>query len=131
MSLKLDPGDPTPLWRQLELAVRRLVASGSLTAGQPMPSVRDMAQELGVNPATVSKGYQRLTEAGILEVRRGEGTYVSAGSANGDEAALARELRHAAERYAVDAATLGADVEQAVRELRAAWGALQRPRRRG
>ena len=77
-SLHVDSADAAPIWSQIEQGVRRLVASGSLGAGSPMPSVRDLARELRVNPATVSKAYQRLTEAGLLEVRRGDGTYVAA-----------------------------------------------------
>src|SRR5947209_2867682 len=63
-TLRIDPQDPRPIWRQIEETVRHLVASGSLAAGTGVPSVRDLARELQVNPATVSKAYQRLTDAG-------------------------------------------------------------------
>jgi GntR family transcriptional regulator len=125
MSLRLDDRDPTPLWKQLELGVRRLLASGALAPGHPMTSVRDLAQELGVNPATVSKAYQRLTEAGVLEVRRGEGTFVSATPPARGHADRGRELAEAAERCAVVGLNLGADVEQAVDHLRRAYARLQ------
>ncbi len=123
--LHVDPRDPTPLWRQIELAVQRLVASGALAAGSPLSSVRELAQELGINPATVSRAYQRLTEAGVLEVRRGEGTFVA-----GTPPVLAardreRTLREAAERHAAVAVTVGADETETVRTLRAAFQALR------
>ncbi|MGH9398837.1 MAG: GntR family transcriptional regulator, partial [Thermoanaerobaculia bacterium] len=76
-SLHVDPTDATPIWSQIEEGVRRLVACGALAAGGPVPSVRELARELRVNPATVAKAYQRLTDAGLLAVKRGEGTYVS------------------------------------------------------
>jgi GntR family transcriptional regulator len=57
--------------------VRHLVASGALRPGDPLPSVRDLAREQRINPNTVAKAYQRLAEAGVLESRRGEGTFVA------------------------------------------------------
>jgi len=72
MVLRIDPSDATPIWSQIEEGIRRLVATGSWKPGGPVPSVRDLASELRINPATVARGYQRLTEAGILVVRRGE-----------------------------------------------------------
>ena len=75
--LSVDPSDAVPLWKQIEENVRRLVASGALRPGAAVPSVRDLARDLSINPATVAKGYQRLVDAGILAVKRGEGTFVA------------------------------------------------------
>ena len=75
--LQVNPSDATPIWSQIEEGVRRLVASGALAAGSAVPSVRELARDLRVNPATVAKAYQRLTDAGVLSVRRGEGTFVA------------------------------------------------------
>ena len=69
--LRIDPTDATPIWSQIEEGLRRLVASGALAPGAVVPSVRDLARELRINPATVAKAYQRLTDAGVLTVRRG------------------------------------------------------------
>ena len=71
--LDIDPAAAAPIWRQIEDGMRRLVASGALPVGTAVPSVRELARELRVNPATVSKAYQRLTADGALEVRRGRG----------------------------------------------------------
>ena len=76
-ALRVDPRDATPIWRQIEEGLRRLVASGALAPGTGVPSVREMAADLRINPATVAKAYQRLTDAGVLAVRRGEGTFVA------------------------------------------------------
>jgi len=124
LSLRIDPGDAAPIWRQIEEGVRRLVASGAMAAGAPVPSVRELARELRVNPATVSKAYQRLCDAGVLTVRRGEGTFVAATPpqmANGERREL---LGEAALRYAVVARTAGADEEEAMQSLQEAWRAL-------
>jgi len=126
--LRVDASLPVPLWSQIEEGVRRLVAGGGLGPGAPVPSVRELAQRLRVNPATVAKAYQRLGDAGLLEVRRGDGTYVAdpplmAKSERG------RTLRAKAGRYATAAITLGARAEEAVDEVRAAWAELARKRR--
>src|ERR1044071_4064890 len=76
-SLRVDTTDSTPIWRQIEDGVRRLVASGALSPGELIASVRDLARDLRVNPATVAKAYQHLAEAGVLTIKRWEGTYVA------------------------------------------------------
>ena len=120
-AVRIDPADPTPIWSQIEENLRRLVASGALKPGAAVPSVRDLARDLNVNPATVAKAYQRLTEAGILAVRRGEGTYVADAPPAMSRAERSRILKEAATRYASLAATLGVDEEEAADALAAAW----------
>src|ERR1043165_4342433 len=124
--LRIDPGDPRPIWRQIEESVRHLVAAGTLPPGTAVPSVRDLARDLRVNPATVSKAYQRLADAGVLEGRRGDGTYVSTTAPSLSRGQRSRALREAALRYASVAATFGAARDEALEELRAAWGELTR-----
>ena len=109
-TLQIDPSSAVPIWHQIEEGLRRLVASGALAAGAAVPSVRDLARELTINPATVAKAYQRLCDSGVLVVRRGEGTFVADAPPKLERT---RELREAADRYAGVAATLGATVEQA------------------
>jgi GntR family transcriptional regulator len=121
--LRVDPRDAVPIWKQIEDGVRRLVAAGTLGAGAAVPSVRDLARDLQVNPMTVSKAYQRLTDQGVLEVRRGSGTFVAEGAARTPRAERMRTLREAAARYASLAVTLGATVEEAQRAVSASWPA--------
>src|SRR5215470_11489676 len=106
-TLRIDPKDATPIWSQIEEGIRRLVASGALAAGGAVPSVRELARELRVNPATVAKAYQRLCDAGVLAVRRGEGTFVAAEPPALPRAERTRELRDGAVRYASLGVTLG------------------------
>jgi GntR family transcriptional regulator len=124
--LRVDPAAAAPLWNQIEEGVRRLVASGALAAGAAVPSVRDLARDLRVNPATVAKAYQHLTEAGVLEVRRGDGTYVSMTAPALSRGERSRVLREAALGYASVAATFGASRDESLDELRAAWNELTR-----
>ena len=122
--LRIDPSDPRPIWRQIEEAVRHLVASGALPAASAVPSVRDLARDLQVNPATVSKAYQRLTDRGVLAVRRGDGTYVADRPPALSPEERGAKLGQAALRYASLAVTLGADREEAVASVEAALASL-------
>jgi len=119
--IRVDPTLPTPLWSQIEETVRHLVASGALRPGDPLPSVRDLARELRINPNTVAKAYQRLAEAGVLESRRGEGTFVAERPPAMPLAEKARRLREGATRLAMLAVNLGATRAEAVSALQAAW----------
>lgn len=120
-ALHVDPSDSTPIWSQIEEGLRRLVASGALAPGAPVPSVRDLARELSINPATVAKAYQRLAEAGVLAVRRGDGTYVAESPPSIPREKRHKALREGAVRYASLAATLGAALAETSEELKAAW----------
>jgi GntR family transcriptional regulator len=112
-TLAIDPADAIPIWKQIEDGVRRLVVAGALTPGMAVPSVRELARDLRVNPATVSKAYQRLTDAGVLEVRRGEGTFVAGRSAGVVTAERRELLADEARRYAEAAAAIGATRDEA------------------
>src|SRR6476660_1875697 len=124
-ALNVDPSDSTPIWSQIEEGLRRLVASSALPAGAAVPSVRDLAKELRVNPATVAKAYQRLADAGVLTVRRGEGTYVADAPPAMGRVERAKTLQEAASRYASVGMTIGAEKPEAVRELESAWRHLR------
>jgi GntR family transcriptional regulator len=121
--LDVDPRDPLPIWKQIEDRLRGLVATGALAPGTGVPSVRDLARQLQVNPMTVSKAYQRLADAGVLEVRRGDGTYVAQAPPAMARGVRTAALRVGAQRYAATAVTLGASLEEAVKELTSAWPA--------
>jgi GntR family transcriptional regulator len=120
----IDPADPRPIWRQIEERVRNLVASGALRPSASMPSVRELARGLEVNPATVAKAYQRLADAGVLAVRRGDGTYVASAPPALSAAEIHERLHAEALRYASLAVTLGATAQQATAALESAWRAL-------
>jgi GntR family transcriptional regulator len=119
--IRVDPQLPVPIWSQIEESVRHLVASGALRPGDPLPSVRDLAREQRINPNTVAKAYQRLAEAGVVESRRGEGTFVAEHPPTMPHAEQARVLREGAARLATLAVNLGATQAEAVLALQAAW----------
>jgi GntR family transcriptional regulator len=128
-AITVDPRDAVPIWRQIEEGMRRLVAVGALAPAAPVPSVRDLARDLGVNPMTVSKAYQRLADAGVLEVRRGEGTFVAGTPPKVGTVERTRSMKDAAVRYAGVAMGLGAAEDDATAAVKDAWAALtKRPR---
>ena len=72
--------DGQPIYRQLRDRVVAMILDGVLKEGDPLPSLRNVAAELRVNPLTVLKGYQQLVEDGLVESRRGRGIFVNAGA---------------------------------------------------
>ncbi len=87
----MDPewNDSQPIYRQIRDRVVAMILDGLLKEGDPLPSVRNVATESRVNPLTVLKAYQQLTDEGLVEKRRGLGMFVNTG---------ARDLLLAAER---------------------------------
>jgi GntR family transcriptional regulator len=126
----IRPADAAPIWRQIEEGMRRLITIGALAPGAAVPSVRDLARDLRVNPATVARAYQHLTDAGVLSVKRGEGTYVADEPAQLKKSERHELLRDAAMRYASAAISAGVALEEAVDELGAAYERLGREHRR-
>ncbi len=124
-TLRIDPRDARPIWRQIEEGVHHLVARGYWPAGSVVPSVRDLARDLQVNPATISKAYQRLTDAGVLAVKRGEGTFVSDTPPASSDSRRNGRLREEALRYASLAVTMGASREEALANFESAWSELR------
>jgi len=75
--LHIERGSSTPVSRQIAEQIAALCAAGSLKAGDRLPSVRQLAQELTVNQNTVLRVYERLAADGLLDMRHGEGTFVA------------------------------------------------------
>ncbi|HWE38357.1 MAG TPA: GntR family transcriptional regulator [Isosphaeraceae bacterium] len=111
----LDADDPTPLYAQLERAIRAAIATGDMAVGAQLPTVRRLAEDLKINANTVAKVYGSLERAGVLETRRGVGTFVKdkADVPRADGAALAA----LAQRFLAEAAVLGYTVEDVIRHL--------------
>ena len=73
---QLDPRSPNPLYAQIANRLRVAIAAGELRPGAALPSVRHLAAELRVNPATVVQAYRDLESDGFVEMRQGAGTFV-------------------------------------------------------
>lgn len=72
----IDARSPIPLYVQIAERVRLAIATGALGSAAPLPSVRQLAAELRVNPATVAQAYRDLAAQGFVEIRHGAGTFV-------------------------------------------------------
>ena len=77
MHFRIVAGSGVPIYRQIADQIARGVANGKLEIGQPLPSVRQLARDLVINPNTVAKAYAELVDAGILETQAGRGFYVA------------------------------------------------------
>jgi len=77
MYIQVDPKSSTPLYAQIMEQMRRAVATGVLQPGDQAPRVRDLAEDLRVNPNTVARAYRELQAEGLLVARQGSGTFVS------------------------------------------------------
>lgn len=114
MLVNLDPRDARPLYLQIMDEVRRSLVVGTLRAEDPLPSVRELASQLVVNPRTVSQAYRELERDGVLYVRRGQGTFVAPNVA-ADRRGLARGV---AKRALLEARRNGLGVEELVMTIR-------------
>lgn len=126
----INPAAPSPIWLQIDEGMRRMITLGSLSPGDAVPSVRDLARSLRVNPNTVARAYQRLTDAGVFTVRRGEGTFVADKPATLGRSQRNETLRDAASTYAGTAISVGATVKEATHELENGYERLVREHRR-
>ena len=112
--LALDPADRTPLHAQLERGIKAAIATGRLAVGDQLPTVRQLAVELKLNANTVAKVYAYLERAGMLETRRGVGTFVAARTESPQEASLRRmELNRLVARFLADLSVHGFSIEDA------------------
>jgi GntR family transcriptional regulator len=115
----IDPRSPTPLYDQIATRVRIAVAAGELKAGESLPSVRQLANRLRVNPATVVQAYRMLEGEGFVELKQGAGTFVREVASNrraatrGDQARrLVREMLGDAARLGISAPEIGEALRQ-------------------
>ena len=74
----INPADPTPLYAQLTRAIQFAITIGKLNIGEQLPTVRQLAVDLRINANTVAKVYAELERSGVVETRRGVGTFVCA-----------------------------------------------------
>jgi len=79
MLIRLNPKSDVPLYRQLMAQIQAMIASGKLRAGDRLPSVRELAIDLRINPNTVARAYRELDQLGVLEARGALGSFIANG----------------------------------------------------
>ena len=111
--LTIDPRSPVPLGEQVRRGLRRAIAEGELSPGDPLPPVRQLAADLGVNLNTVARAYRELEREGLVVAARGRGTVVVARRTH---VGLPREeLRLRVRDLLADARLSGYDKEEVLR----------------
>jgi GntR family transcriptional regulator len=120
--LVVQPGSAEPIYRQIAQQLRRLIASGRLSCGDELPSVRDVAGRHAINPMTVSRAYGQLELEGLLERRRGKGMVVAMarGRAQTTQRRL-QQLQPLLEELARQARELELPADSVIENLRALW----------
>lgn len=118
MQIHLSRQDGVPPYLQIVQQIKRLIASGRLQAGEELPPIRVLAQQLLINPNTVARAYRELETAGIVTKRSTTGTYVSDA---GSPLARRERLRIITERIdalLVEARQLNIDIDEIIELLR-------------
>jgi GntR family transcriptional regulator len=115
----IDSRSPTPLYAQIASRVRVAIASGDLATGDALPSVRSLATQLRVNPATVVQAYRDLESEGLVSTRHGAGTFVQEVGADRKSRERATEARKLVRELVARAGGLGistAELRKAIDE---------------
>jgi GntR family transcriptional regulator len=124
---RLDLHSGVPVYRQIIDRVRGAVASGSLVAGDQLPTVRQLAVDLAINPNTVVRAYRELELGGLLETHQGTGTFISAQKIRRSDAERERQLAQIVSDSVARAGAAGFTVEDLIEQLR---GLVSEPIRR-
>lgn len=131
MFVRVEKGSAVPISSQIEKQIAMLCAAGKLTAGQKLPSVRELARELAVNQNTILRVYERLVRDELLEMRHGQGTFVATNSRASTLAAHRRRLLEELRQWAQQGLSMGLEasdmheiLDEALAELGADKGQL-------
>lgn len=112
MLLKVDTTDAVPVYAQIVEQIKRAVAAGVLAAGDPLPSLRETALKLRINPLTVGRAYRQLEQDGLIETRHGLGSFVR-NNAGAPAGKFRREtIARGIDRVLVDALHLGVSFDE-------------------
>ena len=117
--LTLDHRHPTPLYAQIERGIRAAIANGRLAAGDQLPTVRELAVDLKVNANTIARVYLELERAGVLQTRRGVGTFVASVAAPLPRRGQREpELRALVQRCLDEASARGFSADEVLKQLK-------------
>jgi GntR family transcriptional regulator len=118
MQLRLSFQDGLPFYQQIVNQVKYAVASGRLAAGEGLPSVRRLAEQLLVNPNTIARAYRELEREGVVVTRQGAGVYIGNGGSPLAKREQAKILSERIDALLAEARHLNVDVDEIVRLVR-------------
>jgi GntR family transcriptional regulator len=125
LHFQINPHSGVPVYRQMVDQVKYYVASETLKPGDQLPSIRELAQRLAINPTTVVRVYNDLEHEGVIEMRHGKGAFVTATSRRMNAAERRQTLRQLARHLAVEAVQMGAPSSQVLKIVREELAELQ------
>jgi GntR family transcriptional regulator len=118
LSFPINPADPMPLYAQLTRAIRFAVNTGKLKIGEQLPTVRQLAVDLRINANTVAKVYAELERNGVVETRRGVGTFVCARHFDGNgRQDHEKHLSDLGDRFIAEAGAMGFTLDDLLEHL--------------
>lgn len=118
--LRIDPHSPVPPYEQLRTQVAAMTVTGELTPGQKLPTVRQLATDLGLAPNTVARAYRELEADRIISTHGRRGTFIRSAALD-DEAGAVGVARQAAVNFTSAARRSGLSLAEATRLVEASW----------
>jgi GntR family transcriptional regulator len=126
---RLDDDSGVPVYRQLIDQVMGGMATGALSGGYQLPTVRQVAVDLSINPNTVVRAYRELEIRGVLETQQGTGTFISHQKVKRDEVEHQRQLSQLVADFVARAGAAGFTVDDLLNQLRERQNGSQKTRR--
>jgi GntR family transcriptional regulator len=111
LHFQINPNSGVPVYRQIMEQIKYYGASGTLSPGDKLPSIRELAKFLSVNPTTIVKAYTELEHEKVIEMRHGKGAFLADNVKPFDETGVKETLRPLAKQIIVEAKQLGASKE--------------------
>ena len=115
LHFQINPSSGVPVYRQIMDQVKYYVVSGALRYGDQVPSIRELARALAVNPTTIVKAYTELEHEGVIERKQGKGAFVTDSSRTMSSAKQTAALRPQARQLAIEAGQMGAPEDLVLR----------------
>src|SRR5947199_5414050 len=126
---RLDGQSGVPVYRQIIDQVLGGIAAGTLAAGTQLPTVRQVAVDLSINPNTVVRAYRELEIRGVLETQQGSGTFISQQKVKRDEIERERQIQQIVSELVARAGASGFTVEEVIERLRERQNGAHQKRR--
>jgi len=120
VELRIDANDGTPIYLQIVDQIKRGVAVGRMKPEDPLPSVRQLALDLTINPNTVARAYLELEHDGVIYKRQGQGTFISAQALDASKRERSRIVGALLEKAIVEAVNFGmsaAEIDETYRQM--------------
>jgi GntR family transcriptional regulator len=125
MQFHVSTSSREPIYRQLANQIREAVAQGRLSAGDRLPSVRALSEELVVNPNTIARTYRELERDGVLHTRQGMGVFIAKPGNELTKTARKKKLHGLLDRLLTDAVYLGFSEDEVLEQVMERLGRFQ------